>query len=730
MKKLFVVFAILISVFWMGNAYAVNPVFSLTTTELASGDTFQFNISAAGTFYVDCGTGGILSGNGVSGDTITKNNTSNYTYTCTYSGDTGPKTIQFDGAATGYASTTAISFSPSATKIASISGSLGQIFGTIANPTIGSGQPRFTGTFSGASNMTGTNIPDPNNPGMNYALPPTLFDGISGAPAYGMFSNTFYKCRGLNGSIPANLFGNIEGPPASYMFERTFQDCSGLTGLIPSGLFGNLYGAPAGSMFHSTFTGCSGLTGSIPSNLFGNLSGAPERYMFYNTFSGCSGLTGSIPSNLFGNISGTPAESMFSGTFSGCSGLTGSIPSNLFGNLSGAPVYAMFSSTFSGCSRLTGSIPSGLFGNISGTPASHMFAGTFYNCRGLTGSIPSNLFGNLSGAPAYGMFSNTFRDCHGLTGSIPPGLFGNLYGAPAGYMFERTFQTCIGLTGSIPSNLFGNLSGPPASNMFSYTFTSCSGLTGFGDKTYVPGAFLANINTDTSVSNQVMNMFVRTQLDNTCPSGTYTSTRAQFNGASKPWCTPEENAVGNIHAITLFNYEGSETYATIYENYDDGWYSDSGATITLNSAMVPTRSNYTFRGFYTAPQSDLTASGGDGTYLISANGTLPANTTFSADKNLYAVWARNCNPGTGCNCNLIVNNDGSVTYQTGAENGYTLDSGSGTYAPVCSPNNITLTWDGGGTPSSCIYGETFNIPTPEVRKGYVFVGWKVNTPNP
>ena len=169
--------------------------FSVTTTNLSAGDTFQFKISAAGTFYVDCGTDGTLSGEGnaaatVSGDTITKSDTSDYTYTCSYTSG-GAKIVQFGGVATGYSSGNAaikfsISSSPNDTnvkKIASISGSLGQIFGTIQNPATGSGQPVFSMTFYGASNMTGTNIDDPNNLGMKYALPPTLFDGISGAPA-------------------------------------------------------------------------------------------------------------------------------------------------------------------------------------------------------------------------------------------------------------------------------------------------------------------------------------------------------------------------------------------------------------------------------------------------------------------------------------------------------------------------------------------------------------------
>ena len=40
---------------------------------------------------------------------------------------------------------------------------------------------------------------------------------------------------------------------------------------------------------------------------------------------------------------------------------------------------------------------------------------------------------------------------------------------------------------------------------------------------------------------------------------------------------------------------------------------------------------------------------------------------------------------------------------------------------------VTLTWDGSTTtPASCSYGDSFNVPTPPSRTGYVFTGWKVN----
>ena len=281
--------------------------FTLTTTPDTS--SFSFSISAAGEFIVNWGDGKT--------ETITKPDTTNTTYSHTYS-TSKSYTIKLTGQATAYntsTSTAAISFyvgsntsakETNVKKIAAIDGSLGAIFGTLSSDT--NNQPRFYHTFYNATNMTGS-------------IPSNLFTGISGAPAGRMFDSTFYGCSGLTGAIPDGLFAGISGAPAIAMFSGTFYDCSGLTGAIPAGLFGNLYGAPAMGMFDSTFSGCSGLT-SIPDGLFGNLTGAPASRMFWGTFYGCSKLT-SIPENLFGNISGTAQSYMFNRTFYNCTSLTG-----------------------------------------------------------------------------------------------------------------------------------------------------------------------------------------------------------------------------------------------------------------------------------------------------------------------------------------------------------------------------------------------------------------------
>ena len=445
-----------------------NYKFFITTTPGTS--SFSFSISAAGEFYVDWGDG--------TRNKITRTNTQILDYSHNYS-TAGTYTIKIGGQATAYNTTTtitAISFQARSYRIASIDGSLGAIFGTLADGS----QPRFYGTFSGASNMTGS-------------IPENLFAGIFGAPTELMFSDTFSDCSGLT-SIPAGLFAGISGAPATSMFARTFSGCTGLTS-IPAGLFAGISGAPASRMFERTFEDCIDLTGAIPDGLFGNLTGAPASYMFQSTFSGCSGLTGAIPDGLFAGISGNPAANMFYSTFRDCSGLTGAIPNGLFAGISGNPAANMFQSTFSGCSGLTGAIPDGLFAGISGNPATNMFDSTFDGCSGLTGAIPAGLFGNLTGAPASQMFNGTFVDCSGLTGAIPDGLFGNLTGAPAYAMFDSTFSSCSKLT-SIPENLFGDISGTAKYHMFRQTFYNCTSLT--GPSARINGQYLYEIwpNTD------------------------------------------------------------------------------------------------------------------------------------------------------------------------------------------------------------------------------------------
>ena len=522
-------------------AQQITYPFTLTTTNLSAGDTFQFKISAAGEFYVDCGDDGILSGpsgSGVSGDTITKSNTNEYTYTCTYS-SAGVKTVRFGGAATGYSDSPSVSVIrfTSPTLVDAISGDLSQIFPESAS--WGSSIPRFISTFEGCSNLV--------------SIPDTLFS---------QYTKT-----------------------GQYMFWYTFKDCTGL--------------------------GTSNNPGVVP--------------ITAGLFSGITGFYTSVP------------QAGFYGTFQGCTGLT-SIPKDLFLGI-----------------------------RNSASVARHTFSSTFQGCTGLT-SIPKELFSGITTAGQHSFFS-TFQDCTGLT-SIPEELFSGITTVAQG-SFSRTFQGCTGLT-SIPSGLFGNISGAPAENMFYWTFYGCSNLSSFGNKTYVPGDFLANINTNTSVSDQTTNMFYGTQLNNPCPANTYASTRQQFNGAGKPWCTECPSGTTSPAGST----SASQCVVPFTVTYTCG-SGVSGTAPTDTNSYTPNSTVHTVESFGTCSKDGYYASGWvcDGT-SVTSGGTF----TITANTTCIAQW-------TG--------------------------------------NGISLTWDGGGTPSSCTYGGTFVPPTPAAQTGYVFMGWKL-----
>lgn len=90
----------------------------------------------------------------------------------------------------------------------------------------------------------------------------------------------------------------------------------------------------------------------------------------------------------------------------------------------------------------------------------------------------------------------------------------------------------------------------------------------------------------------------------------------------------------NTYTITLNDNGGTGGAGTVYQKFATGWsLTNFGTTITKVS--VPTRdgSNYTFLGYFESQSG--------GTAIISADGTLPSNTTFTADTTLYAQWSQN-----------------------------------------------------------------------------------------
>ena len=209
---------------------------------------FGFRLGAAGEFTVDWGDGNV--------ETIVKDNTDSVNYTHTYA-NAGDYVFGISGQATAYPTDfsdyyggdtgAAIAFGArsivGADYIYNIRGSLGHVFGTLADGS----QPRFLNLFRGAKQMT-------------IVVPENLFDGIYGQPVSHMFQYAFYL-SGIKG-VMGPLFAGISGTPTDSLYQWTFSNCDGLSLPLPDGMFGNLTGDLGLYTFGNTFYNSDNMTGS------------------------------------------------------------------------------------------------------------------------------------------------------------------------------------------------------------------------------------------------------------------------------------------------------------------------------------------------------------------------------------------------------------------------------------------------------------------------------------
>ena len=147
----------------------------------------------------------------------------------------------------------------------------------------------------------------------------------------------------------------------------------------------------------------------------------------------------------------------------------------------------------------------------------------------------------------------------------------------------------------------------------------------------------------------------------------------------------------------------------LYKKSGSGtWYTDAACTIGYARLedVKPTRSDYTFRGFYLDDPADISSSESSGTarYITHTGETTNTGNTWTITGGavLYAGWARNCEPGDKATCSLTVGQ--TTTYTTGCDAGYNIKSGANTYAPVCQANTYYVQYDSNvdaamGTPS-------------------------------
>ena len=159
-------------------------------------------------------------------------------------------------------------------------------------------------------------------------------------------------------------------------------------------------------------------------------------------------------------------------------------------------------------------------------------------------------------------------------------------------------------------------------------------------------------------------------------------------------CTP------NIYTISLDRQSGSGGTATIYEKYNTGWYSNNGATSSISSITVPSRTGYTFGGYYTS-------TGGNGTQIINASGTITgSNKSFTSSTTIYAKWTANTY---------------SLSYSLDGGSHGSSHPGSATYDSSFTVNNpsksVSVSFSLGSSGASAT--------TTTITKSYTFTGWKI-----
>lgn len=291
------------------------------------------------------------------------------------------------------------------------------------------------------------------------------------------------------------------------------------------------------------------------------------------------------------------------------------------------------------------------------------------------GTYPTECAGKDSDGYDIGCFSMEY--CSSLPGSPKTGTFNSPQGAKSNR--ECTYT-------ALPKTIAGCETVTP----ITVTYTGQSWPDNIGAYTVTPKTGYVAKNNNTAAA--------------TCASGTYTITlNATQNG-------------------------GTGALGAIYEKYNTGWYSDSGASTSISSVPIPTKANSVFNGYYTA------ATGG--TQRITKTGALPVTTTFTANTTLYAQFSAcaACTKGKGvASCSVSVT-DNTCEYSATCSHGYKNPTCDSAGKCSCTGNTFYIEYDAGGgsgpaptAPKSCVVGSG-NCYAPEstyVLTGHTFSRWIV-----
>ncbi|MDR0566069.1 MAG: leucine-rich repeat protein, partial [Prevotellaceae bacterium] len=536
-----------------------------------------------------------------------------------------------------------------------------------------------THTFSATySNVTKRLVFSWRNDGSGGAQPPAAIDNvhIEVFPQVHKAVNTtaagsLKDVAAIAAVTHLKVTGDIDARDVQLMRDSmpflTDLDLSGATVVRYSGTEGTSYGYdytyPDNEMPMYSFDGKTSLTSiKLPAELI-----SIGNYAFYS----CSGLTSvTIPNSVtaIGNYA-----------FYSCSGLTSvTIPNS---------VTAIGSYAFAGCRDLTSvTIPNSV--TAIGT-------GAFYSCSGLTSvTIPNSV-------TAIGNYA--FSSCGGLTSVIIPNSV-TAIGSSAFYFCGLTSLTIPNSVTTIGSSAFAgcrdltsvtNLN-PVPQNISSYTFdyVYVAGLTLTVPSSAVAAYQNAEVWRDfgtisgggvlfsAKVNNPVFDDVAANISYGLHPANTSVTLSATtlLSSTFSGW-TSGNSDLGNANPLSFVLTQDTViianfTDATYTLSFDaqGGTVSPAGKIVTYSAAVgelpVPTRSGYTFAGWYAQPN-------GKGTQYSE-------NTVYSvpSDATLYSKWL--------------------------ADYALSFDAQEGTVSPA----SKTVTY-------SVAVGE---LPVPE-RNGYAFAGW-------
>ena len=177
-----------------------------------------------------------------------------------------------------------------------------------------------------------------------------------------------------------------------------------------------------------------------------------------------------------------------------------------------------------------------------------------------------------------------------------------------------------------------------------------------------------------------------------------------------------------IYSVTLNNQSATSAgTTTIYEKKGFGFYLDSSCnsemTTSANGITVPTKTGYTFGGYYTQQN-------GAGTQYISANGKLTNsanNSFFTSNGSLYAKW----NPAT---YNITYKDKGNENYSGNNVSSLPSTHTYGTATALVSGTKDGYTFDGWYTDSGCTGSAVTTLGATDYTAAItLFAKWTINS---